>query len=421
MFLSSIADIELYLNQLPVWSRDYNHRIEHVKAVLTSLGEPQNNIPSIHIAGTSGKGSTAYYSSEILSQLGYKVGLVVSPHVITVKERSQINSQPLSDEEYILYFNKFVTIVQNFTLTYTEFLTVFAYWLFAKLKVNYMVIEVGLGGRLDPTNVITRPQTVRAITDIGFDHMDFLGHTLTAIAYEKAGIIHEKDYVLMNEQTPAVMEVIINKASQMHATLFVISKNPNLALNKLPLYQRRNWRLAHQLVNQRLILDQKPCPNVETLKKTLEIKIPGRFDKILINGTTLILDAAHNPQKITALVESLIENLPEKKPIVVVAFGKNKEDSVHESLLLLESIAAQFVTTEFHLDYSVGHDAIPSDKLLKLIHHENIDSINIPQLEKALVESIKMARQQQTYVLITGSFYLLNNVYSLLKLLERTA
>ena len=251
--------------------------------------------------------------------------------------------------------------------------------------------------------------------------MDFLGHTLTAIAYEKAGIIHEKDYVLMNEQTPAVMEVIINKASQMHATLFVISKNPNLALNKLPLYQRRNWRLAHQLVNQRLILDQKPCPNVETLKKTLEIKIPGRFDKILINGTTLILDAAHNPQKITALVESLIENLPEKKPIVVVAFGKNKEDSVHESLLLLESIAAQFVTTEFHLDYSVGHDAIPSDKLLKLIHHENIDSINIPQLEKALVESIKMARQQQTYVLITGSFYLLNNVYSLLKLLERTA
>lgn len=414
MNLTSLKEVETFLYNLPTQLRDYEGRLRHVESVLTSLGSPQNAAPAIHTAGTSGKGSTSYYATSLLAHDGYSVGLIVSPHVHTVKERAQINGEPLSDEVYLCYFNEFLDIASDIELTYIEFLVVFAFWLFAQLKVDYIVVEVGMGGRLDPTNVLTNPNTVRGITDIGFDHMEFLGKTLTSIATEKAGIIHASDIVVMNSQPEEVVSTIKQKTQDVGAQFKILNESTDTSLESLALYQQRNWQLAHALISSRLKIDGQPPLSKVAITASLNTPIPGRFEQKLINETEVILDAAHNPQKITALLESLKVYEPNKKPVIVVAFGANKADSAEESLSLLEGVASHIIVTEFHLDFSGNHEAIEAKAIANLSQNQNLLTIE-PQLHAALENALAYAEEHDTYVVITGSFYLLDNTYPLLK------
>jgi len=409
--LLSLDDIEDYLYALPAQQKDPTARLKYVKTVLKKLGDPQNCMPAIHIAGTSGKGSTAYYASSLLVGAGYTVGLMVSPHVHSVKERAQINGKPLSDNEYIAHFNQFLGVVAGTKLSYIEFLTIFAYWLFAKVPVDYAVIEVGLGGLLDPTNVISRPQTVRVITDIGYDHVELLGSTLAEITSQKAGIIHNADIVVMNQQAPEITDVIKQTAEKSQAALTEARQSKQPAILRLPLFQRRNWSLAYEAVAQRLAIDGRVPLSEQAVRTSLEAVVPGRFEKVLYNDTLFVLDAAHNPQKMTALVASLSQDQPDKKPVFVVAFGENKRSSAGESLALLTPIASKCITTQFHLDFSAGHGAIPAKELANMAGPACIVE---PSLQKALLKAVELAAQQNTYVVVTGSFYLLDNVYPLL-------
>lgn len=413
MKLASINEVESFLYALPAQTRDYESRLAHVKTILASLGSPQNRVPAIHIAGTSGKGSTAYYATSLLVNNSHTVGLIVSPHVHSIKERAQINGKPLSDKDYLHYFNQFVDLIIQTELTYIEFLVVFAFWLFAQLKVDYIVVEVGIGGRLDATNVLSRAQTVRGITDIGFDHTEILGNTLPEITAEKAGIIHEGDTVIINDQPKEVLSTIIQKASSIKANLEVLAGLSTLQLETLPLYQRRNWQLAHSLVSARLELDNKPLLSEEAITTSLAISIPGRFEQKTIDGVTIILDAAHNPQKIKALASSLNHYQPNMKPVIVAAFGANKVHSVAVSVSMLESSAAHLILTKFHLDFSNGHDSLDSNLVAGFTKHPKSHTSQ-PDLLKALTLAITYAKQHKTYVVITGSFYLLDNVYPLL-------
>lgn len=409
--LESLSDIEAYLYNLPMQQKEYHIRLEHVRSVLASLGNPQNDIPAVHIAGTSGKGSTAYYASSILTSAGYRTGLMVSPHVHTVKERAQIDSAPLPDAAYIDYFNRFARQVASINLTYIEFLTVFAFWLFAQLRVDYIVIEVGVGGTLDPTNVIPRPHTIRAITDIGYDHMELLGSTLPDIASQKAGIIHSSDIVVTHEQPSEVMDVIKAIVNKQNATLHTATEEIDLDFSDLALYQRRNWTLACKAVSERLTADDQPQLDTQALNRSLAVTIPGRFEKRSYKGVELILDAAHNPQKMTTLAASLRHYSPHKKPIVVVAFGMNKKDSARESLEMLSSIALSFVVTEFRLKFGGSHTAAPASQLATMIDTRCFVE---PSLLKSLSQATTLARERDTYVVVTGSFYLLDNIYPLL-------
>lgn len=410
--LTSMADVESFLYGLPSQSQDYSTRLAHVKSVLASLGSPQNATAAIHIAGTSGKGSTAYYASAILNSAGYTTGLIVSPHVHSVKERAQINGRSLADAEYIHYFNQFANQFANQSLTYIEFLTIFAFWLFTQKNVDYMVIEVGLGGLLDPTNVISRPHTVRVITDIGYDHMEILGSTLPAIAAQKAGIIHSSDSVVMHRQSSEITDVIKNTAKQQNASLHEALEHVKLDFSQLALYQQRNWTLAEAAVRDRLSLDDKPPINIPALQKSLSITIPGRFEKRTYSGTELILDVAHNPQKITALASSLRYDAPHQKPVIIVAFARNKQASVKESIKIISSVATLLIFTTFQVDFSSGsHAAIEPNKLTALTDAPHLIE---PSLPSALQKAAKIAKQNNTYIVVTGSFYLLDNIYPLL-------
>ncbi len=414
MTLISFAQVEEYLSLLSTSSQSHDgDRIAYMKQILEIFGDPQNKVPAIHIAGTSGKGSTAYYASSLLSESGYTVGLLVSPHVNSIAERTQINSQLLSEEDYCRHINVFIDLLnaRQIKLTYLEFLTVFAYWLFARCAVDYVVIEVGIGGRLDMTNVMDRTDKVAVITDIGLDHTELLGDTIEKIANEKAGIIADGNDVVMYRQEKEVMRVISTViAAQLQTTSLYL--DPASATVEtppsLPSYQRRNMRLAYEAVNRRLERDHHSILHSSLLEKVAKNVIPGRFEMIQSQQTTIILDAAHNPQKIRALTEALGQTFFRTPVIFVTAFGENKTATVIDSLKILRGISHAIITTEFTVA-GMNHGSIASGALKNIAQEAGFLPVGTyvdPHV--ALNHSLLWARQYDGIVVVTGSFYLVS-------------
>lgn len=414
----SLNEVEKYLSRLSVIRKDYRKRLETVSSVLQKLGNPQNNIPAIHVAGTSGKGSTSYYAASLLQNMGYSVGLAVSPHVNSVTERSQVNGAPLEGAEYCKHFADFVTLVNDkkLDLSYIEFLNIFTFWLFDQLSLDYMVIEVGLGGRLDPTNVIARSDTIRAITDIGFDHMEMLGNTLSAITSEKAGIIHPQNEVVIHQQSEEIMSKVLSRVDEMHANLSIVHEY-TLDNSKLPSFQQRNLALALEAVNKRLGLDGRPKPSDDAIRKSAEIIIPGRFEEFIVHGTRVIVDAAHNPQKIKALTEGLKESFGNKPVVYVVAFGKNKPSSQKEILEILYSGASGLVITGFSADadrYRLASNPELVKEVALSVGYAS-PQINIETDPHAALDfGFDLAKQKDAPLVITGSFFLVGAIRSML-------
>ena len=407
MRFASMRDVTYFLDKLIAHPPEKHDRLVYVAHILKILGNPQNQIPAIHIAGTSGKGSTAYYATSLLNRAGYTTGTLVSPHIASVAERSLINGQPLPEQEYLHYFQAFANlcVAHSLHLSHFEFLTIFSFWLFKEMEVDYIIIEVGIGGRLDTTNVISRSPTVRVITDIGLDHTELLGNTLTEIAQEKAGIIHQNDLVVMNRQTPDVEVVVQQQTDAQHAQLSIASPVNSKILKILPDFQQRNWTLAYRAVEKRLAMDKKlPLPK-EVLEKSVYITIPGRLEKRYVNGVNIIFDVAHNSQKIRTLVDSLRKLYPDKKPVFVVAFGQNKQSSLAESLAIIDNLAQLAYATTFSANYGKNHRNVPPEN----IRHVMKSAVEIEHNpNKALEKAIKKARQLDTYVVVTGSFYLVS-------------
>ena len=388
----SMRDVTYFLDELIARPPKKHDRLACVTHILEILDNPQNQIPAIHIAGTSGKGSTAYYATSLLNRAGYNTGTLVSPHIASIAERSLINGQTLPEQEYLHYFQAFANlcVAHNLHLSYFEFLTIFSFWLFKEIGVDYIIIEVGIGGRLDTTNVIFRSPTVRIITDIGLDHTELLGNTLTEITQEKAGIIHQNDSVVMNRQTSEIETVVRQHAESQFSQFSIASPIIDDFLKILPDFQQRNWTLAYRAVEKRLALDKKPPLPKEALKKSVHITIPGRLEKRNVDGVNIIFDVAHNPQKIRALIDSLRKLYPDKKPIFVVAFGQNKHSSLAESLAIMDGLAQLTYATTFSANYGKNHRNVPPET----IQHLMKSAVEIEyNTDKALAKAIKKARQ----------------------------
>ena len=406
--ISSVDSAEAYLASLPTKQQGAAARLSTVRQALDTLGNPQDSIPAIHIAGTSGKGSTAYYAASMLYQAGYTVGLAVSPHVHSVTERSQVNGKPLPEATYCSNFTEFTKLKAShgWELTYLEFLTVFTYWLFAQLQLDYMVIEVGVGGRLDPTNAITRKNTVRIITDIGFDHMDLLGNTLKQIAEEKAGIIRGEDRVVMHQQTQEVMDTVAQVCSHAHARQ-VILRADTIPGSTLPAFQQRNWTLAYCGITQRLTLDGHTIPPRHNVEQSQQIAIPGRFEQYTHNGVSVVLDVAHNAQKLSALTSAIAAAYPGASPVYVVAFGGNKQAILADSIAVIARNASAIVATNFPAGTTAWHPSVPADSIMEACEAAGIvNSKSVPDAWQAY----KRARQLGAPVVVTGSFYLIDGI-----------
>ncbi len=410
MELGNFSQIETFLSQfVPVKPGAY--KLERMEKLMTLLDSPQEKVSIIHIAGTSGKTSTAYYCAALLVQSGAKVGLTVSPHIFEVNERVQINGEPLQELIFCKLFKEFIEIngLKELNPTYFELLVAFAFWCFVKEGCTHAVVEVGLGGLLDGTNVINNPQKVAVITDIGLDHTNVLGETIEEIAVQKAGIIKPHNQVFTYYQDEVIQDVILASCRSNHALLQRIDQ-PEIEvkysyLPNLPLYQRRNWLLATQVVDFVVFRDGLKVLNDADLLFSQSIVIPARLEKIEIDGQYIIADGAHNPQKLQAMCTSLKSMHPNSSITCLVAFAGTKEPTVRQSLKVLREISNDIVVTEFSISEDYAHTSLPCQKVAGIAREVGFEKVHSNSDLIQALGSLKNAKSD--IKLVTGSFYLI--------------
>lgn len=411
------ASVHAYLNKrLPqAWPSGHAYTLDRMRQLMEYLGNPQDSYKAIHVAGTSGKTSTAYYCASLLRQAGFTVGLTVSPHVDEINERVQINNEPLNEPQFCSNFEKFITIVERSGIkpTYFETLVAFAFWFFRDAGVDYAVIEVGLGGLLDGTNVMHRQDKVCVVTDIDYDHTSTLGKTLEAIAAQKAGIIQPHTTVFSYEQNEEVMGVLREASRQQQAELHEVWPLRDAELPKsLPLFQRRNWYLAHSVVGYLATRDNFKGLEEAELERSTQAYIPARMEQQAWGKHTLIMDGAHNPQKFQMLIKSIAHAHPDIPLACLVSFVRTKQIKVRDSLQALLPHCSHLIITSFAQD-NMGKTSIDPLKIAEQCEELGFERWEIVQ--DPIQAYKKLVKRPEPLLLITGSFFLLNYVRPYIK------
>lgn len=387
------------------------YRLDRIEQLMVALGNPQHRYKVVHIAGTSGKTSTSYYVASLLRQTGKKIGLTISPHVDQINERVQINVVPLEEMQYCKYFGVFLDLVtaSGVKPTYFELLVAFAYWVFAEENVAYAVVEVGLGGLLDGTNVITRADKVCVITDIGLDHTHILGRTTAEITAQKAGIIKPHNPVFMYKQEESIMEVVREVCEQQHAELHEVMPLAAKQLpHNLPLFQRRNWYLAWSVYEYLAGRDSLPRLDENRLHTSTAVLVPARMEVIEWQGKTIVMDGAHNEQKMHALMKSLKAKFPHATFACMFSLAHHKTEQLKATLAVIGSLTNHVIITAFETDQDDRHRSLSIVKVAEAYHtmgYDNWETIANP--EDAVAALIKRSEE---VLVITGSLYLLNYV-----------
>lgn len=313
--------------QLPMYQKQgktaFNGKLDKILKFSKHLDFPEKKFKSIHVAGTNGKGSSSHMLASILQESGYSVGLYTSPHLKDFRERIQINGQPVSKNFVINFIKSNQTFFEENQLSFFEMTVGMAFDYFAKEKVDIAIIEVGLGGRLDSTNIIT-PE-VSLITNIGLDHTDMLGNSLSKIATEKAGIIKEGVPVVVSEYQIEIAEVFENKASLMNAELVFAGKNllPKYKTDLLGNYQSKNIGgvlSTLKALEGFKIQDKHIVAGLQNVVKNTGLL--GRW-QVLSNAPKVVCDTAHNKEGLSLVLNQIQQESYETLHIVI-GFVKDK-------------------------------------------------------------------------------------------------
>lgn len=296
--------------QLPMYQekgkKAFNSKLDGILALANHLGNPQHRFKSIHVGGTNGKGSSSHMLASILQEAGYKVGLYTSPHLKDFRERIRINGVPVGKARVVDFIAENKKFIVSNKFSFFEMTVGMAFDYFAHKKVDIAIIEVGLGGRLDSTNIIT-PE-IALITNIGYDHMDMLGDTLDKIAHEKAGIIKEKVPVVVSEHQPDIAWVFENIAKEKSAklTFASLSHHPLFSTSLLGDYQQKNSKGVLEVLRQLngFVVDMVHIQN--GLQKVNEnTGLQGRW-QILNDRPKVICDTAHNKEGLSLVLTQLM-------------------------------------------------------------------------------------------------------------------
>jgi len=408
-------------------SRHFNLRV--FDAFLQTLGSPHLAFPSVHIAGSKGKGSTAAMVASMLSQAGLRTGLFTQPHLVTIRERTQIDRQLISREEFAALVSELQAVVDRTALTqqrrfrtFFELTTALSFLHFARHQVDIAVVEVGLGGRLDTTNVLT-PQ-VAVLTPIGLEHMRLLGDTLEAIAGEKAGIIKPHSCVVSAPQAPEVVEVFARRCQEQNATLLLAERDfqwhvdmatchgnrmhfdglgqhlRDLHLPLLGRHQAANAAVALAVVSQ---LQQQGWPITEEhIRQGLaHVRWEGRME-VLSRAPWVLLDGAHTVEAAVCLRQALTELFPHQRVSFVLSLSRDKR--IADIVATLAPMAHEVIVTHFHSPRSCDPHA-----LAELVRQHGI----AVQLEPDPVGALAQARckaQASDVICVTGSLYLVGEI-----------
>ena len=315
---------EDYILAIPRFQAE-KHSLAELRYFLSRLGDPHRGKKIIHVAGTNGKGSVCAYLNSILIASGIGVGLFTSPHLVSMRERIMINGRMIAEAEFILAFNEVKQKIAGFHPTFFEFLFLMAMVVFGKEDVEYLILETGLGGRLDATNILEE-KNLTVITQIGYDHMEYLGTTLRQIAAEKAGIMRARVPVITSCQEEQVASLLREKAAEYDAPFTEINKSA-IKINEITLktidfsYQYRydiiirtflSTKALYQIENASLAIHSALIFNderisIESIEHGLSQTLwPGRMEEI---QSGVIIDGAHNEAGISAFMES-VKHIP---------------------------------------------------------------------------------------------------------------
>lgn len=383
--------------------------LDAMKEALALVGNPQNNIPVIHLAGTNGKGSTLTFIEHIAKKHGLKTATFMSPCIEDVHDQIQLDEIPIDSEEMNAIFEIMYDAGLDGKLTDFELLTVAAYLAFERFNPDIAIIECGMGGRYDCTNVIT--PIVSVVPSIALEHTRFLGNTLAEIAYHKSGIIKKERPIVTGDLPDSAMAVFKEEARKLQAPLYVYHHDFSVEVNgSTEKYIRNNVEFpnlnrimpgTHQKSNMSLAItaftlfaeDQGIEINIDKLQQGVHVAhLAGRFEKLVSN---LYIDGAHNPASAKTLVDTIKEEFPGQQIHFIMGMLKDKD--VKGVLRLLEEVGTSFTFVDVD-----NERAMPAKMLCDLSHSEskqtsaeNITHIIDEKLDKTGI------------VMMTGSLYLL--------------
>jgi dihydrofolate synthase/folylpolyglutamate synthase len=316
--------INWMFNQLPMYQLQgasaYKKDLSNTHLLINHLDNPQKNLKCIHVAGTNGKGSTSHMLASILQEAGYKVGLYTSPHLKDFRERIKINGMMISENFVCDFVNTNKSFFEKSEMSFFEMSVGLAFDYFAKEKVDIAVIEVGMGGRLDATNIIT--PLISVITNIGMDHVQFLGNTIEAIAKEKAGIIKPGIPVVIGEYTPETKEVFLAKAKENNSEIFFASDliSEAFASDLIGDYQMHNKKTVQQTIavlnSQKEFAISSNELQTGLLKTVKNTGLLGRWQQ-LGESPKIICDTAHNKNGLEIVLKQIQKESFEKLHIVL--------------------------------------------------------------------------------------------------------
>ena len=401
--------------------------LENISGLLKHLGNPQKELKTIHIAGTNGKGSTALFLNSIFNISGYKTGLYVSPHLIDIRERITVGTRKISQKSFIELSEHIFCVMEkeDLPVTFFEFVTALAFLYFSQERVDIGIIEVGLGGRLDATNVLN--PLVSVITEIGLEHTQYLGSSIKEVAAEKGGIIKPGGAVFISAENKEAVTVLNNKAIIKKTTCFQYGKDFTVSHinedsqhdnDKIPLpqtfsiefqgrkliklkintagnFQIKNSSTATAVAlylskKYRAINENSIC---EGLKKTT---IPCRME-LIQKSPRIVLDAAHNFHAIQVLIENISLFFTYKRLIVILGILNDKD--YKKIIKVLSTRADTFIMTE-----PVSKRALSA----RLLENEASSLNKQTFIEKKVSKALKKAKEvagSHDLILVTGSFY----------------
>lgn len=398
-----------------------NPGLDRIAYLLEKSGNPHNKFPSIHIAGTNGKGSTASLIASVLAEAGYRTALYTSPHIKQFNERVRINGKTIPDDDLIQLAIKYMEIGKNFDATFFEITTAIAFDYFARNNVDIAVIETGLGGRLDATNVIMPLLSI--ITSIAIEHTDYLGSTIEQIAFEKGGIIKQNTPTLLGKLPSNAYKVLEQICFERNSPLILsdsaianiiglnsdytmqyqITTNTNTYIINSPLFgnhQAINHSLAIlaiEKINQYFNVSQKAISN--GVKNVVEnTGLSGRF-QILSQSPVIILDTAHNPAAIEKLAET--SQLVFQNEKFNIVFGAMSDKDVHKMLEIIKNITNLLIITQ-----PSTKRAMPANSVRQIAEALEIPNTVVQNPQQAF----EFAKSVNEPFIVVGSFYLLADI-----------
>ncbi len=394
--------------------------LDNITRLMTVLGDPHKSFRTIHVAGTNGKGSTSAMIESMLRTGGARTGLFTSPHLVSFTERIRINGKEIDESAVVETAHEVKRIVEkteDFSPTFFEVVTAMAFLYFRKMKIDWAVVETGMGGRLDATNIVLPEATV--ITVIGLDHGEFLGRTLKEITAEKAGIVKDNIPVITATQEPEVMKVIEDRASEKNAALFkysadfsseLISDNADcISFNYSGKEELKDLKLplpgAHQMINAstavktiEVISDRFPLLTPDIRRGLGNVKWPGRLEMIK-DDPPILIDGAHNPHAAYVLSLHLKKLLGSKFRRIILVIGIMGDKDIRGILKPLLPLASETIFTSALYGRAASPDVLAA----------YADSMGYPSRKSpGVFDALNLAESLYgtgDLIVVTGSFY----------------